>query len=355
MNLKIYLFTWLKVFNSIQYNYIEYQKILVSVQIFKNVKDYFLILIASLLSILFFIPHIYSENGSYPSKHSAFVTFNDFQYENTYLDNNKILKVSLNKANFENYMSNNTEIQNDVNDIISKLSSIIIEKNRVLLNDFLIDLSEDIKKGGNNDTSYIKWIKKQIETEGINGPISNALVFLAGELSSEQILSHQSMKTRLAHLISENNYSLPESNDERDAKSIDFLVAISPPIIRSIDSNDIVFSGKDAQMMANLIGFNENQRDEIEGIIYLIILEGHNKGANITKLAMNILSKWEEDRKQTFSENLGESKIELWLRTFSVIEPSVRNAIIDLGTNMTLNGNEDKIYVNLIDAGRQLF
>ena len=52
---------------------------------------------------------------------------------------------------------------------------------------------------------------------------------------------------------------------------------------------------------------------------------------------------------------LGESKIELWLRNFSVIEPSVHNAIIDLATNMTLNGNEDKIYVNLIDAGRKLF
>ena len=99
------------------------------------------------------------------------------------------------------------------------------------------------------------------------------------------------MKTRLTHLISENNYSLPESNDERDAKSIDFLLAISPPIIRSIDSKDIVFSGKDAQMIAQHAGFNENQRDEIEGIIYLIILEGHNKGANITKLSMNILSK----------------------------------------------------------------
>ena len=318
-------------------------------------KNYFLILIVSSLSILYFIPNIYSENDSYPYKHGSFVTFSDFQYENTFLDYNKMLKVILTNSSFEKDLSNKTEIQNDVNDIISKLSPLIIEKNRVLLHDFLIDLSEDIKNGVNNDTSYMKWIKKQIDTEGINGPISNALVFLSGELSGEQIFYHESMKTRLAHLISENNYSLPESNDERDAKSIDFLLAISPPIIRSIDSNDIVFSGKDAQMMAQHTGFNENQRDEIEGIIYLIILEGHNKGANITKLAMNILSKWEEDGEKTFTENPGESKIELWLRTFSVIEPSVRNAIIDLATNMTLSGNEDKIYVNLIDAGRQLF
>lgn len=255
-------------------------------------KNYFLILVVvSSLSTLFFIPNIYSENDIYHYKHSAIVTFNDFHYENTYLDYNKIMKVILNKANLENDMSNKAEIQNDVNDIISKLSPLIIEKNRILLKDFLIDLSEDIKKGGNNDTGDLKWIKKQIDPEGINGPLSNAFVFLAGELSSEQILSHQNMKTRLAHLINENNYSLPESTDERDAKSIDFLLAISPPIIRSIDSNDIVFSGKDAQMMANLVGFNENQRDEIEGLIYLIILEGHNKGTNITKLAMNILSK----------------------------------------------------------------
>ena len=114
------------------------------------------------------------------------------------------------------------------------------------------------------------------------------------------------MKRSLAHLISANNYSLPESTDERDAKSIDFLLAISPPIIRSIGSNDIVFSGKDAQMMGRLIGNNEfhkNQEEEIEGILYLIILEGHNKGANISKLAMNILSKWEEGRKKSFIEN----------------------------------------------------
>ena len=129
------------------------------------------------------------------------------------------------------------------------------ENGGILLYDFLIDLSEDIKNGVNNDTSYIKWIKKQIDIEGINGPLSNALVFLSGELGDEQILYHQSMKTHLAHLISENNYSLPESNDERDAKSIDFLLAISPPIIRSIDSNDIVFSGKDAQMIGTIIGF----------------------------------------------------------------------------------------------------
>jgi hypothetical protein len=332
----------------------EYRKILVFVQGLKDVKNYILILIISSLSILYFIPNIYSENGNYPNKYGAFVTFSDFQYENTHLDYNKILKVSLNKANFENNLSNKTEIQNDVNDIISKLSPLIIEKNRILLHDFLIDLSEDIQKGGNNDTSYMKWIKKQIDTEEIKGPISNALVFLAGELSGEQPFYHERIKIGLAHLINANNYSLPESMDERDAKSIDFLLRISPPIIRSIDSNDIVFSGKDANMMAQRIGFNEKQSDEIEGIIYLVILEGHNKGANITKLAMNILSKWEEDRQQTFIENRGESQIELWLRTFSVIEPSVRNAIIDLGTNMTLNDNEDKIYVNLIDAGRQI-
>ena len=302
----------------------KYQKILVYVQLPKSMNNCFLILIISSLSILFFIPNIYSENDSYPFKQSSFVTFSDLQYKNTYLDYNKMLKVVLNTASVEKDLSNKTEIQNDVNDIVSKLSPLIIEKNKILLHDFLIDLSEDIKKRGNNDTSYMKWIKKQIDTEGIKGPISNALVFLAGELSSEQIFHHN-----LVHLLSENNYSLPESTDERDAKSIDFLLAISPATIRSNGSNDIVFSGKDARMMANLIGFNENQRDEIEGIIYLIILEGHNKGANISKLAMNILSKWEEDRKQTFIENRGESKIELWLRTFAVIEPSVRNAIID--------------------------
>jgi len=319
------------------------------------VKSYYLILIVSSLSILYFIPNIYPENDSYPNKHISFVTFSDFQYENIFLDYNKMLKVVLTNSSFEKDLSNKTEIQNDVNDIISKLSPLMTENGGILLYDFLIDLSEDIKNGVNNDTSYIKWIKKQIDIEGINGPLSNALVFLSGELGDEQILYHESMKTHLAHLISENNYSLPESNDERDAKSIDFLLAISPPIIRSIDSKDIVFSGKDAQMIAQHAGFNEDQRDEIEGIIYLIIIEGHNKGANITKLSMNILSKWEEDVEKTFTENLGESKIELWLRTFSVIEPSVRNAIVDLATNMTLSGNEDKIYVNLIDAGRKLF
>ena len=65
----------------------------------------------------------------------------------------------------------------------------------------------------------------------------------------------------------------------------------------------------------------KDQEDEIEGIIYLIILEGHNKGANITKLSMNILSKWEEDVEKTFTENLGESKIELWLFTSLLSNP----------------------------------
>ncbi len=319
-------------------------------------KNFFLILsLVCSLSILYLIPNIYPENDNYPYKQVYFVTFSDLQYKNTYFDDNKMLNIVLTKSTFEKDLSNETEIQNDVKDILSKLSPLMIEKNRILLQHFLINLSEDIKNGGNNDTSYMKWIKKQLDIEGINGPLSNALVFLSGELIDEQILYHESMKTRLAHLISENNYSLPESNDERDAKSIDFLLTISPPIIRSLDSKDIVFSGKDAQMIAQHAGFNEDQRNEIEGIIYLIIIEGHNKGANITKLSINILSKWEEDVKKTFTENLGESKIELWLRTFAVIEPSVRNSIIDLATNMTLNGNEDKIYVNLIDAGRQFF
>ena len=64
----------------------------------------------------------------------------------------------------------------------------------MLLHDFLIDLSEDIKNRVNNDTSYMKWIKKQIDIEGINGPLIDALVFLSGELSGEQILYHERLK-----------------------------------------------------------------------------------------------------------------------------------------------------------------
>ena len=143
-------------------------------------KNYYLILIVSSLSILYFIPNIYPENDIYPYKHGSLVTFSDFQYANIFLDYNKMLKVVLTNSSFEKDFSNKTEIQNDVNDIISKLSPLMTEKDRVLLHDFLIDLSEDIKNGVNNDTSYMKWIKKQIDIEGINAPLSNALVFLSG-------------------------------------------------------------------------------------------------------------------------------------------------------------------------------
>ncbi len=83
-----------------------------------------------------------------------------------------------------------------------------------------------------------------------------------------------------------------------------------------------------------------------------MILEGYNKGGNITKLAENILSQWREDLERTRTGNLGESRIELWLRTLSGSDPLTRNVVIDLAT---VNGNEDKIYENLIEAGRQIY
>ena len=64
-------------------------------------KSYYLILIVSSLSILYFIPNIYPENDSYPNKHISFVTFSDFQYENIFLDYNKMLKVVLTNSSFE--------------------------------------------------------------------------------------------------------------------------------------------------------------------------------------------------------------------------------------------------------------
>jgi len=142
---------------------------------------------------------------------------------------------------------------------------------------------------------------------------------------------------------------LPESEDERDAKSLGLLKSISPTIIRFSNSTKIVFDGHRAAEMGQKTGFDEQKRHEIEQIIYLMIVEGYNKGANITKLASNIWSQWEKQKGSS------DDWILTWLRTLAVLDTSIRNKIIDVATNMSLNGNEDKIYANIREVGPQFW
>ncbi len=307
---------------------------------------------------MYFIPNIYSEDGAYSFNA---LTFNVLQYVDANSDNNKILQVISDK-NSEMSISNATLIQDEIDYIVSKLSSLTYGKNVTVLQSFLNDLSEEIEKKGNNDSSIIKWLKTQIDTEGIDGPTSQALIFLARDLNGTEATYlffncfqvptgcgdsyYESRKSHLADLISQYNYSLPESEDERDAKSIDFLLAVSPRTIYYTNSingydNTIFFSDKEIYEITQA-GRNEHEKREIEGIIYLIILEGYNKGGNITKLLDSTSSfPWSEDNNT------------LWLRTLSKISPLTRNKVIDLATSMSLNGNEDKIYENLIEAGQK--
>ena len=221
--------------------------------------------------------------------------------------NNKILQLVSTNAPADVNVSNmsNTTIQNDVGDILSKLSSQIKGKEATVLQGFLIDVAKEIDNRGNNGFSVVKWLNRQIGNESMSGPLAQALVFLARELAGTE--DHQNVgtyrkntyngtKNTVASLLARDNYTLPESEDERDAKSLGFLKSISPAIIRFSNSNEIVFDGHRAAEMGQKTGLNEHQVREIEQIIYLMIVEGYNKGANITKLASNIWSQWEEQK-----------------------------------------------------------
>ncbi len=53
-------------------------------------------------------------------------------------------------------VSNPTLIQNDINYVVSKLSSLTDGKNGIALKSFLNDLTEEIEKKGDNGSSFIE-------------------------------------------------------------------------------------------------------------------------------------------------------------------------------------------------------
>ncbi len=55
---------------------------------------------------------------------------------------------------------------------------------------------------------------------------------------------------------------------ERDVKDVNFLIIIFPPVIHSNNSTDIVFSGKDANMIGQRASFSTQQnRDQDNKIV----------------------------------------------------------------------------------------
>jgi hypothetical protein len=318
----------------------------------------FLLIILFGLSLLISssIPSIYSASRDYKSKLVYYISIDELRYVDA-SSNNKILQLFSSNAPADVNVSNTT-IQNDVGDILSKLSSQIKGKEVTVLQGFLIDVSKEIDNKGNNGSSVIKWLNRQIGNETMSGPLAQALVFLARELAGTEDPqnngtyhkhTYNDTKSTVASLLARGNYTLPESEDERDAKSLGFLKSISPAIIRFSNSNKLVFDGHRAAEIGQKTGLDEHQRHEIEQIIYLMIVEGYNRGANITNLASNIWSQWEKQKGSS------DDWILTWLRTLAVLDTSIRNKIIDVATNMSLNGNEDKIYANIREVGPQFW
>jgi len=318
---------------------------------------YFLIILFGLsLLISSSLPSIYSASRDYKSKLVYYISI-DKPHDVDASSKNKIFQLISSNAPDDVNVSNTT-IQNDIGDILSKLSSQINGKEVTVLQSFLIDVAKEIDNKGNNGTSVVKWLNRQIGNESISGPLAQGLVFLARELAGTEDPqnkgtyrknTYNGTKNTVASLLARDNYTLPESDDERDAKSLGFLKSISPAIIRFSNSNEIIFDGHRAAEMGQKTGLNEHQVREIEQIIYLMIVEGYNKGANITKLASNIWTQWEEQRGSS------DDWILTWLRTLAVLDTSIRNKIIDVATNMSLNGNEDKIYTNIREVGPQFW
>src|SRR4030095_6299969 len=139
----------------------------------------FLLIILFGLSLLISssIPSIYSASRDYKSKLVYYISIDELRYVDA-SSNNKILQLFSSNAPADVNVSNTT-IQNDVGDILSKLSSQIKGKEVTVLQGFLIDVSKEIDNKGNNGSSVIKWLNRQIGNETMSGPLAQALVFLA--------------------------------------------------------------------------------------------------------------------------------------------------------------------------------
>jgi len=320
------------------------------------IKFFLIILFGLSLLISSSIPSIYSASRDYRSNQVYYISIGEARDVDA-SSNSKIIRIS--SSNAPSYPNvSNTNLENDVRDILSKLSSQINGKEGTVLQSFLIDVSKEIENKGNNGSSVVKWLNRQIGNETKNGPLAQALVFVARELAGSEDPQNNGTYHKntyndtintVASRLARNNYTLPESEDERDAKSLGFLKSISPAIIRFSNSTKIVFDGHRAAEIGQKTGLNEQQVREIEQLVYLMIVEGYNKGANITKLASNIWSQWQEQKGSS------DQFILTWLRTLAVLDTSIRNKIIDVATNMSLNGNEDKIYANIREVGPQFW